>query len=256
MKRNYFLFRIALLLAVGSVVRLPGSAWAQDVVIVGTYNGFSQSTGDPNVRGPAELMIISQTGNEWTGLLTILDNTYSVRGEVDADGTLDFTSGRTRGVTGTGQWQDLTRGGALIQASYKLSSGDQGEVDFVRNFTQPPDPGPPDISGSWSGTFENILSLVSGTVEWIVQQDRTPNGAPGTGFMGQETIDTVPYDFVGTIDGQGNFVRIGGWSGSAGSIKNRPFIGGGKVESGQLTATTVRHAADGLLLDVITASKL
>src|SRR5262249_16766514 len=161
------------------------------------------------------------------GVFTILGNTYSVRGDVDANGTVQFTTGRRGDVRGTGKLQDLTRGGALLLATYKLTSGDQGQVNFLRNFNQPPDPAPPDIAGSYRGTFENPLSLMRGAFEWMVQQDRTPTGAHGTGFRGQETIGTTMNDFVGTIDGQGNFVRI---SVSAGEF----FVGGGKIESGHL----------------------
>jgi hypothetical protein len=120
-------------------------------------------------------------------------------------------------------------------AIYRLSSGDQGKVDLLRNFTQPPDPGPPDISGSWRGTFENILSLMSRTHELTIQQDHTPNGTPGTELRGQESIATIVYDFVGTIDAGGNFVRIG--------VSDQGFIiSGGKLESGQLSLITVQNS--------------
>jgi hypothetical protein len=261
MKRNYCLFKIAILLVIGGAFCFVRATAGQQLRICDgqgpcTWNGFSRSTGDPNVRGPAELMITSQhppPDPDFEGSIMILGNTYTIRGKVYPDGSVSFTSGRT-GVTGKGQLQDLTRGGALIGGTYKLSSGDQGELDFLRNFTQPPDPGPPDISGSWRGTYENILSLMRGTDELMVEQERTPNGAPGTGFTGQETLDggtpaVVLYQFAGTADAQGNFVLIGV---SAEGL----LIGGGRAESGQLTATTVRHAADGLLLDVVTASRL
>jgi len=176
---------------------------------------------------------------DWTGLFTLYGNTYAVRGKVDALGNLKFTS-RT-GLTGTGKWQDLTRGGALIFGSYKLASGDQGKVNFLGKFQQPPEPDmPPDIAGSWRGTFENILSLMRGTTEFVIQQDRTPTGAPGTGFTGQETMDggtpaVVLYQFAGTIDSQGNFVRIG--------VSGEGFlIEGGKFESGRLTAASSRDS--------------
>jgi hypothetical protein len=78
----------------------------------------------------------------------------------------------------------------------------------------------------------------------MVQQDRTETGAPGTGFTGQETVDMggTPaiqlYQFAGTIDGQGNFVRIG--------VSEQGFvIEGGKLESGELTGHSVRNFADG-----------
>jgi hypothetical protein len=95
--------------------------------------------------------------------------------------------------------------------TYKLaSSGDQGKIDLLRNFVDPPEPDtPPDIAGLWPGTFESALSLIRGAVEWSIQQDRTDTGAPSTAFSGTETRDTIIYDFVGTIDGEGNFVRIG-----------------------------------------------
>jgi hypothetical protein len=78
--------------------------------------------------------------------------------------------------------------------------------------------------------------------EWDVQQDLTETGAPGTGFMGQERIMATPaillYHFAGTIDGQGNFVRIG--------VSERGFVmEGGKFESGELTGHSVRNFADG-----------
>jgi hypothetical protein len=238
MNRNYSLSlsRIALVLATGCAFLLPVSAPAPtvDIIITQFYVGFSQSIGNPDIRGPAALNIPSQTpdGN-FQGFITILGNTYAVTGKVDANGNLKFSSGRGGGVTGTGKWQDLTRGGALIFGSYKLASGDQGQVNFLREFTQPPDPDmPPDIAGSWRGTFESSLSLMRGTVEWDVQQDLTETGAPGTGFTGQERITSTPaiqlYQFAGTIDAHGNFVRIG--------VSAQGFvIEGGKLESGELT---------------------
>jgi hypothetical protein len=227
-------------LATGCAVLLPLSAPAPTVqlTILQPYLGFSQSFRDPNVRGPAQLIVNSQVGNDWTGLLTIYGNTYSIMGKVDANGNLKFTSGRAGEIKGDGKWQDLTRGGALIFGSYKLASGDQGQVNFLGNSSQPPGTDmPPDISGSWRGTFTNVLSLMRGIDELMIQQGRTPNGAPSVGFAGQETMDggtpaIVLYDFVGTIDGGGNFVRIG--------VSDQGFLtSGGKLESGRLIANSV-----------------
>jgi len=244
MKRNYSLFRVALFLATGCAVLLPLSAPAPTVqlTILQPYLGFSQSFRDPNVRGPAQLIVTSQVGNDWTGLLMIYGNTYSIKGKVDANGNLTFTTGRAGEIKGDGKWQDLTRGGALIFGSYKLASADQGQVNFLGNFSQPPGPDmPPEITGFWHGTFKNLLSLVSGTREMMIQQDRTPTGGAGTGFTRQETLDAgTPavqlYQFVGTVDARGNFVRIG--------VAVQGFlIGGGKVESGELTAISVQKSA-------------
>lgn len=247
MKRNYSLLRIALVLAAVGAFLLPVSAPAPTVhiTIPQFYLGFSQSIGDPNQLGPVDLNIPTQTQDgAWEGVITILGNTYSIRGKVDDNGNLDFTSGRAGPIKGTGKWQDLTRGGALLFATYKLSSGDQGEVYLLRNFTQPPPDSdtPPNIAGSWRGTFEDNLSLMRGTDEWDVQQDLTETGAPGTGFTGQERIMATPaiqlYQFAGTIDAHGNFVRIG--------VSVEGFVlEGGKFESGQLTLTTVRPSARG-----------
>jgi hypothetical protein len=246
MKRNYSLFRIALVLATGGAFLLPVSAPAPtvDIIISQFYLGFSQSFGDPNQLGPVDLNIPSQTQDgAWEGVITILGNTYTIKGKVDNNGNVKFSSGHV-GVTGTGKWQDLTRGGALLLATYKLSSGDQGKIELLRKFSPPPDQDtPPDIAGHWGGTVENKLSLMRGTTEWDVQQDRTSTGMPGTGFTGQETINPgtpaiVLYDFAGAIDGQGNFVRIG--------VAAQGFvIEGGKVESGELTANSVHHSAGG-----------
>jgi hypothetical protein len=209
--------------------------------LLGRYRGFSQSVGDPNIRGPVELNINLQAppDPDFQGTITILGITYAIRGEVEANGLFEFSS--RAGVRGTGKWQDLTRGGALMLASYRLSSGDQGKIDVLRGFTDPPEPDtPPDIAGSWFGTFESGLSLTTGAVEWTVQQDRTRRGTPGTEFMGQETMDTIIYDFVGTIDGDGNFVRIG--SSSSGTL-----IDSGLVEPPEpdLQAHSVRNFFDG-----------
>jgi len=69
-----------------------------------------------------------------------------------------------------------------------------------------------------------------GAVEWKVEQDRTTTGKPGTGFKGQESMDMgaagiIIRAFVGTIDGQGNFVRIG-------NSDRGMLIDGGKVQPG------------------------
>jgi hypothetical protein len=240
MKRNYSLFRIALLVATGFAVLVPSSAPAPTVhfTILQPYLGFSQSIDDPNVRGAAQLIVNSQVGDDWTGLLTLYGNTYSIRGKVDVNGNLKFTSGRAGEIKGDGKWQDLTRGGALIFGSYKAASGDQGEVHFLGNFTQPREPEiVPNIAGSWRGTFENILSLMTGSEELTIQQDRTATGLTGTGFTGDGLlIDVILgprlYHFVGTIDGGGNFVRIG--------VSDQGFLtSGGKLESGRLIANSV-----------------
>ena len=242
MRRNYPLFRIAFALVTACAFLLPVTAPAPTVGIMITqfYLGFSQSIGDPNQRGPAALNIPSQTSDgNFQGFITILGNTYSITGKVDNNGEVKFTS--RAGLTGTGKWQDLTRGGALLLATYKLSSGEQGKVILLRKFSQPPEPEMPlDISGSWRGTFENSLSLMTATDELTIQQDRTPSGTPETGFTGQETMDggtpaVVLYQFAGTVDGHGNFVRIG--------VSDQGFlIEGGKVESGQLTAESSRDS--------------
>jgi hypothetical protein len=197
MRRNYSLFRIALLLVIGGAFLLPRNCRVDGTSCLGLSSGgsFSLNAGfwqaaSPSQRGPAALTIALQEDNELTGLFTIQGNTYSVTGHWDANGNLEFRSGRP-GVRGTGKLQDLTRGGALFQGSFKFSSGDKGEIILLQNFTQPPDPGPPDIAGSWLGTFTNILCLLAGTDELTIQQDRTPNDTPGTGFTGQETMDGV-----------------------------------------------------------------
>jgi hypothetical protein len=256
MRRNYSLFRIALVFVTGCAFLLPVSAPAPtvDITITQFYLGFSQSVGDPNIRGPAALNIPSQTSDgDFQGFTTILGNTYSITGKVDNNGNLKFTS-RT-GLTGTGKWQDLTRGGALIFGTYKLASGDQGKVNFLRKFQQPPEPDtPPDIAGSWGGTFESSLSLMRGTAELTIQQDRTTTGAPGTGFTGQQTVEggtpaVVLYDFAGTVDAQGNFVRIGN------SVRGM-LIDGGRVQPGrdqaiEMRANAIFHFFDGGNDDVV-----
>jgi hypothetical protein len=245
MKRNYSLLRIALVLAAVGAFLLPVNAPAPtvDITITQFYLGFPQSIVNPGAHGPAALNIPLQTQDgAWEGVITILGNTYTIRGKADNNGNLEFNSGRTGPIKGTGKWQDLTRGGALILGSYKLSSGDQGQFNFLRKFQQPPEPDmPPDISGSWRGTFTNILSLMTGSEESTIQQDRTATGLTGTGFTGDGLLLDVIlgprlYHFVGTIDGGGNFVRIG--------VAAQGFvIEGGKVESGELTANSVRHSA-------------
>jgi hypothetical protein len=231
MKTNHSLFRIALLLVVGCAFLLPSSVSAQSRTfpnLLGHYRGFSQSIGDPDARGPVELNINFQappdpdkSGSSFSGFLTMGSMLpFSFAGKVDANGIFKFQGrGAAGGVTGTGKWQDLTRGGALVLATYKFTPTtgaiDQGKVDALRGFVDPPEPEtPPDIAGSWRGTFESDLSLMTGADEWVVQQDQTKSGTPSTGFMGQERMDMgaagiIIYDFVGTIDGQGNFVRIG-----------------------------------------------
>jgi hypothetical protein len=139
MKRNYSLFRIALVLATGGAFLLPVSAPAPtvDIIISQFYLGFSQSIVNPDARGPVTLNIPTQTPDgAWEGVITILGNTYTIKGKVDNNGNVKFSSGRV-GVTGTGKWQDLTRGGALLLATYKLSSGGQGKIELLRKFTPP-----------------------------------------------------------------------------------------------------------------------
>jgi hypothetical protein len=75
-------------------------------------------------------------------------------------------------------------------------------------------------------------------------EDRTEAGTPGTGFMGQEardmgTVGIIIYDFVGTIDGQGNFVRIGSARGFM------PCAMGGNVQLGELNAHSAQNSFDG-----------
>jgi hypothetical protein len=231
MKRNYSPLGITLLVVIGCAFCFA-RAMADGTIKLD--KGVLLITGTTSQHGLVELNILSQTPDgEFQGVLTMLGNTYTVTGEMDANGNFEFRSRRGRtGVRGEGKWKDLTRGGALIHASFRLDSGDRGEMYFLQTFTQPPDPGPPDISGSWHGTFEDVLSLMRGTDELMIQQDRTPNGAPGTGFMGQETRDTIIYDLVGTIDTQRNFARIG--------VSARGFImSGGAVESDELKVITV-----------------
>jgi hypothetical protein len=247
----------------GCTFLLPGSARAQSRTfpdLLGHYRGFFQSIGDPGIRGPVELNINFQTPPEpdkqspsgFAGSLTMGSMLpFSFAGKLDANGIFKFQgSGPAGSVTGTGKWQDLTRGGALVLATYKFTpiTGPigQGKVNLLRGFVDPPDPDtPPDIAGSWRGTFESSLSLMTGADEWMVQQDRTRTGMPGTGFMGQETMDIIIYDFVGTIDGQGNFVRIG-------NSARGMLIDGGKFHPGlqtppepELQSHTVLNFVDG-----------
>ena len=244
MKRTYSppLSGIALALTLVLACTLSDLAWAQARAlpsVSGHYRGLFQSIGDPNVRGPVELTINFQDppDPDFSGSLMLGSMLpFTFRGKVDADGLLKFTGrGPAGSVTGTGRWQDLTRGGALSLASYKFTPTagpvDQGNVRLLRGFQDPPEPeSPPDISGSWRGTFESGLTLVTGAGAWTVQQDRSKSGAPGTAFSGQESLDMGPAgiiinDFVGTIDGLGNLVRVG--------LSARGFvICGSKVSTG------------------------
>jgi hypothetical protein len=259
MKRNYFPFGIALVVTVGCGFLLPGTSGAQTSEtfpdVLGAYRGFSQSIEDPGLRGPVELVITAQSplpDTDFSGRLTMGSLLpFLFAGKVDADGVFKFRgNGPAGSVTGTGKWQDLTRGGALVLATYKFTPRvgptDQGKVDLLRNFTQPPpnQDMPPDIAGDLRGIFASSLSLKTGSTEWMIQQDRTEAGTPGTGFMGQEARDMgtagiIIYDFVGTIDGQGNFVRIG----SARGIM--PCEMGGNVQLGALNAHSAQNFSDG-----------
>jgi hypothetical protein len=181
---------------------------------------------------------------------------FTFAGKVDANGIFKVQGrGPAGSVAGTGKWQDLTRGGSLVLATYKFTPTvgpiEQGKVDLLRGFQDPPEPEmPPDIAGSWRGTYESSLSLMRGTDERMIQQDRTRTGAPGTGFVGQETMDMgtagiIIHAFVGTIDGQGNFVRIG-------NSARGMLIDGGKVQPGlqtppepELQSHAVLNFADG-----------
>jgi hypothetical protein len=253
MKEITSLVKIAFALVMGCAVLLPGSARAQTFPDVrGHYQGFSQSIGDPNVRGPAELTINFQNSpreGDFSGSLTLGGTLFNFAGKVVTSGIFDGRGAAPAGdIKVKGKWQDLTRGGGLALATYKFTPtvgpSDQGEVGLLRGFIEPPEPEmPPDIAGCWSGTFESSLSLMRGTAEWMIQQDRTEAGAPGTSFMGKETMDMgtagiIINDFVGTIDGQGKMVRVG--------LSVRGFvICGGKVASGEVRAHSVRNFVDG-----------
>ncbi len=255
MKDVTSLVKTASAVVMGCAVLLPGSARAQTQTfpdVRGHYQGFSQSIGDPDLRGPAELTINFQNApreGDFSGSLTIGGRLFSFAGKVVPGGIFDGRGAAPAGdIKVKGKWQNLTRGGALALAIYKFTPNvgpiDQGEVDLLRGFISPPEPEmPPDIAGCWSGTFESGLSLMRGTVEWMIQQDRTEDGAPGTGFMGQETMDMGPAgiiinDLVGTIDGQGNCVRVG--------LSVRGFvICGCRVASGEVRAHSVRNLVDG-----------
>jgi hypothetical protein len=258
MKRRDFPFGIALVVTVGFGFLLPGTSWAQTTEafpnLLGAYRGFSQSIGNPEVRGSVELMITAQNpppDTDFSGFLTMGSLLpFLFAGKVDADGIFKFRgNGPAGSVTGTGKWQDLTRGGALVLATYKFTPRvgptDQGKVDLLRNFTPPPDSDmPPDIAGDWRGIFQSSLSLMTGSTELRIQQDRTEAGTSGTGFMGQEARDMgtagiIIYDFVGTIDGLGNLVRIGSARGFM------PCYMGGNVQLGELNAHSVQNFFDG-----------
>ena len=130
MKRSDFPFGIALVVTVGCGFLLPGTSWAQTTEafpnVLGAYRGFSQSIGDPNIRGPVELMITAQNpppDTDFSGFLTMGSLLpFLFTGKVDADGIFKFRgNGPAGSVTGTGKWQDLTRGGALVLATYKFT---------------------------------------------------------------------------------------------------------------------------------------
>jgi hypothetical protein len=176
MRRNHFPFGIALAVTVGCGFLLPVTSGAQTTEtfpdVLGAYRGFSQSVGDPQIRGPVELVITAQNpppDNDFSGFLTLGSLLpFLFAGKVDADGIFKFRgSGPAGSVTGTGKWQDLTRGGALVLATYKFTPRvgrtDKGKVDLLRNFSPPPDDGmPPDIAGDLRGTFASSLSLKTG----------------------------------------------------------------------------------------------
>ncbi len=237
---------------------------------LGHYRGFSQSIIDPKVCRPVELNIQSvepperdKSRSSFSGSLTMGNMLpFSVAGKVDAKGIFKFEGRGAAGVvSSTGKWQALTRGGVLVLATYKFTPTtgpiDQGKVDVLLGFQEPPEPDtPPDIAGSWRGTFKSSLSLMTGAAEWMIQQDRTRAGAPSTRFKGQESMDMgaagiIIHAFVGTIDGQGNFVRIGNSA--------RGFIvSSGKVQPGlaeppdpELQSHTVLNFVDGGMDDLV-----
>ena len=78
MKRRDFPFGIALVVTVGFGFLLPGTSWAQTTEafpnLLGAYRGFSQSIGNPEVRGSVELMITAQNpppDTDFSGFLTM-----------------------------------------------------------------------------------------------------------------------------------------------------------------------------------------
>jgi len=118
---------------------------------LGHYRGFSQSIRDPKLRGPVELNINSidppepdKSRSSFSGSLTMGSMLpLSVAGKVDANGIFKFQGrGDAGGVAITGKWQDLTRGGALVLATYKFTPTtgpiDQGKVDVLLGFQVPP----------------------------------------------------------------------------------------------------------------------
>jgi hypothetical protein len=226
MKTNSSLIKIALLSIITCGFVTAHSVWAQAFPdILGQYQGFAQSSAFPtDQHGPAEVTInFAQPAPDslrFQGRLTIFGRTYDISGNLLTDGTFNFSNGRhgNAALTGAGKWQDLNRGGALALGSYKLGR-DEGKLALLRPFADPPsEHAPPYIGGSWGGTVGSTLSITVGTVQWNVQQERSPGGVPSTRFMGQETIDMgtagrIINDFVGTISDDGgergiHFVRI------------------------------------------------
>jgi hypothetical protein len=222
----------------------------------GVYRGFSQSTGDPNIKSQVELNINFQEPPEpeFSGVLTMgTTQPFRFSGKVDAAGNFKGKgTGPDGSVSFTGNWMDEGTGGALVLATFKFVSVSgatiQGHCDLLRNFADPPEPERPfDVTGTWNGTSQSALVDGSGNLCLQIMQDHDPfSGRPKTGFQGTETIDVGTrnqrdFDFVGTIDQRGHFIMIGA------GLLGRFLVGGQEPPEPEHPATAVYslNSADG-----------
>jgi hypothetical protein len=214
----------------------------------GHYRGFSQSIGNPDARGPVELMIDSEdfTKGSFSGHLTMVTQEFTFAGKVEMDGRF---KGRGNGVIGAVTFDGKMDGGGgaevggqdsvagLGRFGYNFTAAgatratDQGNGQLLRNFNPPPDQDrPPDINGAWAGVYRSDAFGGMGTVDLMVRQARDDvTGLLGTGFSGQEVVDrcttrALMFDFVGTINSRGDTILVIGL-GAAGQ-----FLVGGMLQ--------------------------
>ena len=218
----------------------PDAAPPQDVS--GEWRGFFADVEHPDFRAPVRLSVTAQLVRRFEGALEVLgcDGSVRVQGTVAASDNVSFLTGggETCAVVGKSRLHDFGGGGAVLNGRMTLRSADgtkrEGTLVLLRNFTTPPDPAVPGLSGDWRGSYTS--EVTGATAEMTARFAQSHRDPAVNSFIAEVTI--IPCIFpeaLATVSSDGRVI----------------VIAQGEGEHAILQGTLRQHQNDGLIIPCI-----
>jgi hypothetical protein len=183
--------------------------------VVGQWRGFFEDVAQTDYQPFVSLNITTQAVRRFEGALEVAGCAGSVRvqGTIAASDNVSFLtqSGELHSVVGKSRLHDFGGGGAVLNGRLTLRCGGgarrEGTLVLLRNFSDPPDPITPSLSGDWRGTY---TSEVNGTTaEMTARFARSHRDPAVNSFIAEVTI--IPCVFpqaLASVSSDGRVIVI------------------------------------------------